>query len=80
MIVLATSSQNILRLTFETSGGSTSSITLPSPRTDVTATEVEAAMDLIITKNIFTGSGGDFTAKRDIKIIDTTTNDLYEPA
>lgn len=76
---MATSTQKILRLTFDNSGGSTSGITLPAPREDLTASEIETVMDLVITKNIFTTSGGDLTSKRDIKIVDTTTNDLYDP-
>jgi hypothetical protein len=37
-------------------------------------------MDLIIARNIFTSTGGDLVAKQDARIIDTTTNDLYDPA
>lgn len=76
---MATSTQKILRLTFENAGGSATSFTLPQPREDLTAAEIETAMDLVVAKNIFTTSGGDLTAKRDVKIIDTTTNDLYDP-
>lgn len=77
---MATSSQKILRLTFENAGGSATSITLPQPKDDLTAAEIETVMDLVIAKNIFTTSNGDLTGKRDIKIIDTTTEDLYDPA
>lgn len=76
---MAMSTKKILRVTFETAFGSAFSISLPEPREDVTTAEIEAAMELIIAKNIFSTSGGDLTAKRDIKIIDTTTNDLYDP-
>lgn len=76
---MATTTSKVLRLTFENAGGSAFSITLPEPREDLTTTEIEAAMDLIIDRNIFSTSGGDLTAKRDIKIVDTTTNDLYDP-
>lgn len=37
-------------------------------------------MELIISKNIFTTAGGELTGKRDIKIVDTTTTDLFDPA
>lgn len=70
--------KKILRMTFENTSGSTTSITLPEPNEDILAADIEAAMDLIIAKNIFTTTGGELTAKRDIKIIDTTTNDLYD--
>lgn len=76
---MATSTQKILRLTFENAGGRTTSITLPEPREALTSAEIEAVMDLVIAKNIFTTTGGDLTAKRDIKIIDTTTDDLFDP-
>jgi hypothetical protein len=76
---MATSTSKVLRITFENAGGSAVSITLPEPREDLVGSDIEAAMDLIIAKNIFTSAGGDLTAKRDIKIIDTTTNDLYDP-
>jgi len=55
-------------------------ITLDNPRPDVTGTEIEAVMDLIIARNVITSSGGDLVAKQDIRIIDSTTNDLYDPA
>lgn len=76
---MATSTQKILRLTFATTLGSTFTITLPEPREDLTAAEVEAVMNLIVAKNMFLTSGGELIGKRDIKIIDTTTNDLYDP-
>lgn len=77
---MATTITRVLRMVFSTQGGSTSSITLPQPREDLTAAEVEAVMEQIITKNIFTTTGGDLTGKRDIKVVDTTTTDLFDPA
>jgi hypothetical protein len=35
-------------------------------------------MDQIIAKNIFIGSGGAMISKSDIKIVNTTTDDLYD--
>lgn len=75
---MATSTKKILRLTFRNASGSTSSITLPEPREDLAAADIQAAMDLVISKNIFTTAGGDLTGIRDMKIIDTTVEDLYE--
>jgi hypothetical protein len=54
-------------------------ISMDSPRADVTSAEIEAAMDLIIARNVFTSTGGDLVSKQDIRIIDTTTNDLFNP-
>ena len=76
---MAISTRRNLRMVFDNAAGSTFTITLPEPKEDVTGAQIEAAMDLIIAKDIFTTTGGSLTAKRDIKVIDTTTNDLYDP-
>ena len=38
---------------------------------------IEAVMDQIIAKNIFLTAGGALVSKRDIKLVDTTTGELY---
>lgn len=68
-----------LRMVFRNQAGRNVTISLDNPRSDLTAAEVEAAMDLVIARNIFTSSGGDLVSKQDIRIIDSTTNDLYDP-
>lgn len=70
----------VLRMTFRNQSGSNVSISLNNPRTDLTAAEVTASMDLVIAKNIFTSAGGDLVSKQDAQLIDTTTTDLYTPA
>ncbi len=75
---MATTTQS-LRMVFRNQAGRNVTMTLDNPRDDVTAAEIEAAMDLVIARNIFTSSGGDLATKQDIKIIDSTTNDLYDP-
>lgn len=75
---MATTTRKVLRMSFNTASGTAVSLTLPQPKADITAAEIEAVMDLIISKNIFTGSGGDYVSKRDVRIIDTTTEDLYD--
>ena len=37
-------------------------------------------MDQIIAKNVFVGTGGGLISKKDIKIIGTTTDDLFDEA
>ncbi|MDR3585767.1 MAG: DUF2922 domain-containing protein [Desulfosporosinus sp.] len=69
----------MVRLTFTTAGGKTASITIPDPREDLDKTEAEAIMDMVIQKNIFLTSSGALIGKRDIKVVGTTTNDLYDP-
>ena len=76
---MAISTSKNLRLVFNTTAGSSFTITLPEPKEDLTAAQVETVMDLIIAKDVFTTSGGNITAKRDIKIIDTVINDLFDP-
>ncbi|MCL6561080.1 MAG: DUF2922 domain-containing protein [Firmicutes bacterium] len=68
-----------LRMVFKNEAGRNVTITLDNPRDNVTAAEIEAAMDLVIARNIFTSSGGDLVSKQDIRIIDSTTNDLFNP-
>ena len=75
---MASISKKVLRMTFNTTLGSAVSITLPDPKADLTGVQIEAVMDQIIAKNIFLTTGGALISKRDIKIIDTTTDDLYE--
>ncbi|TGE31887.1 DUF2922 domain-containing protein [Desulfosporosinus sp. Sb-LF] len=75
---MASTSKKVLRMTFNNALGSAVSFTLPEPKVDLTAVQIEAVMDQMIAKNIFLTSGGALVSKRDIKIIDTTTDDLYE--
>ena len=65
-------------MTFNNATGNAVTITLPEPKTSLTAAQIEAVMDQIITKNIFLTSGGELVSKRDVKIVNTTTDDLYE--
>ncbi|AFM39432.1 Protein of unknown function (DUF2922) [Desulfosporosinus acidiphilus SJ4] len=64
---------------FTTAGGKTFAITIPDPREDVDKAQAEAVMDTIIRKNVFLTPSGELIGKRDIKIVGTTTNDLYDP-
>ncbi|MDP4128204.1 MAG: DUF2922 domain-containing protein [Bacillota bacterium] len=75
---MASISKKVLRMTFNNALGSAVSFTLPSPKVDLTPAQVEAVMDQMIAKNIFMTSGGALVSKRDIKIIDTTTDDIYD--
>jgi hypothetical protein len=76
---MAVTTSKIVRLTFATAGGKTLAITLPNPKAGLTKAEVEAVMDTVIAKNVFSASSGALTAKRDIKVIYTETDDLYDP-
>ncbi len=76
---MAVTTNKVLKLTFTTAGGKTFSITIPDPKEGLEKAEAEAVMDTIIQKNIFLTSSGALTGKRDIRVVDTTTNDLYDP-
>jgi len=77
---MATITKKVLRMSFTNALGGAVSITLPEPKVDLTAAQIEAVMDQIIVKDIFLNAGGALLAKRDIKLIDTTTDDLYDQA
>jgi len=72
--------KKVLRMSFAAVDGSTMSLTLDNPKMGLTQAEVEGAMDTVIAKNIFAGTGGDLVAKKDAKVIDTVTNDMFDPA
>ncbi|SDG55080.1 DUF2922 domain-containing protein [Desulfosporosinus hippei] len=76
---MPTATQKVVRLVFTVAGGGTLTVTLPSPRADLTQAEVEQVMDLLIEKNIFELPDGDLVAKRDAKIIETVTEDIFDP-
>lgn len=69
--------EKTLYLTFTNASGRRQSITVPDPREDLTAAEVEAAMQLIIAKNVFTGSGGDLVAPFEARVVGRTVDVIY---
>ncbi len=68
-----------LRMVFKNQAGTNFTISLDDPREDLTGAGIEAVMDQIIAANIINTSGGDLVSKYDIKIIDRTVDDLYDP-
>jgi len=78
---MAVTTSRMLRLTFTTDGGKTFAVTIPNPKVDLQQAEAEAvaAMDSIITSDLFLTSSSALTGIRDIRVIDTTTNDLFDP-
>ena len=75
---MATVSKKVLRMSFNTAMGGTMTLTLPEPKAGITALEIETVMDQIVAKDIFLTSGGALVSKRDVKIVDTVTDDLYD--
>ena len=76
---MAVTTSRVLRLTFTTAGGKTFAITIPNPKEDLQQTEAAAVMNSIIASDLFLTSSGALTGIRDIRVIDTTTNDLFDP-
>jgi hypothetical protein len=76
---MALTTTKVLRLTFTTSGGGTFAVTLADPKVGLQVAEVAAAMDSIIASDIYLTSSGALTGIRDIKVIGTETDDLYDP-
>ena len=55
--------QQTLRMIFKNEEGRNVAITVPDPDSEITAAEVETVMDSVVTRNIFTTTGGDITGK-----------------
>ena len=69
-----------LKMAFLTQSGSRTTISVDNPRDNVTQAEVQAAMNTVVSKNVFTGTGGDLTAIDSAKIVDITTTDIISGA
>ena len=67
-----------LRMVFKNAGGSNVTFSLRNPKDDITAAEVQGVMDTVISKNIFSSTGGDLTSKVRAEIVDTTETTLFE--
>ncbi len=76
---MAVTTNRTARLTFTTTGGHTFSLTVPQPRANIQLAEAMDVMNSLITGGIFLTTNGTLTGIKDIKVIETTTNDLYDP-
>ncbi|MGE4274217.1 MAG: DUF2922 domain-containing protein [Desulfitobacterium sp.] len=76
---MAITTTKVLQLAFTTTSGKSVTISVANPREDLTKTDVEAAMNTILEKNIFLTSSGELGSKRDARIVGTSTEDLYDP-
>lgn len=65
-----------LEMTFATELDKKQVIRVWDARSDVTSAEVIAAMDNIISKNIFSGTGGELVEKVSAQLITTQTDDI----
>ena len=67
-----------LVMTFKTDGDRKVSLVVDDPREDISESEIKAAMDLVIAKNIFAPNGDDIVQAVEAKVVvtDTTPYDL----
>jgi len=76
---VATTNTKVVRLSFATEGGKTFTITIPNPRENLNQAEVLTVMNTIVSSNIFLTTSGALTGIRDVKVIGTVTDDLFDP-
>ncbi len=65
-----------LVLVFQTAGGGRMRLSVPDPRPDLTSAEVNAAMNTILAKNVFTSRTGNATATLGAQIVSRETTDV----
>jgi hypothetical protein len=68
--------EKTLLMTFVNEQGAKASISLSGIRDDIKQTDVAAAMDVIISKNIFQSKGGNLTAKSAAQITERNVTEL----
>lgn len=68
--------QKTLEMDFATELNRTHRIRIYDVRDDITPAEISAAMEQIIAKNLFSGSGGELTGKVTARIITKETEDI----
>lgn len=68
--------QRVLEMDFSTDLGKTQRLRVYNVKEAVTGAEVAAAMDNIITQDVFTSTSGDLTGKVSARIVITDTSDL----
>lgn len=64
-----------LVMTFKNANGDKISISVDSPRADLTEEEIETAMSMIVSKNIFKTSGGNLVSLVNAKVVETATTE-----
>ncbi|WP_243139914.1 DUF2922 domain-containing protein [Romboutsia faecis] len=65
-------SMNLI-MTFLNQSNSRMSLTVQDPREDITEAEIKEAMELVVSKNIFSPNGLDLVSAVDAKVIVTET-------
>lgn len=65
-----------LELIFENEEGKTVTYSLDNPIDPADVVAVEAAMDEIVTQNVFSTSGGNIVAKKGARIVERTVTEI----
>ena len=60
-----------LLMTFKTTDDRKVSLSVDDPREDVTEAEIKAAMDLVVSKNVFAPGGSDIASAVEAKVVVT---------
>ena len=66
----------VLEMSFSTEIGRAKTVRVVDVKDSVTNVEVSACMDNIVSKNIFSGSGGELTGKIKAQIVTTSTDEI----
>ena len=67
-----------LQMIFRNASNSNTTVSVADPDPEITAMEVEAVMDSIISRNIFNTSGGDIASKVKAQVVSRTVDVLGE--
>jgi elongation factor P hydroxylase len=65
-----------LEMIFQNAAGRRATISVDNVRDDVTEVDVQAVMDAVIAKNIFSTGGGDITAVDSARIVSTDITEI----
>lgn len=73
---MADTNTKTLEMVFKTDGGKTLTVAVRDPKDGLTLAAVQAVMETIIAKNIFTSTSGDLMAVQEAQIRQLAINEL----
>ena len=65
-----------LEMIFTNEEGKAATVSIENPKEPVDPVAVSAAMDTILTANIFISSGGDFVGKKSARVVERNVEDV----
>jgi hypothetical protein len=66
-----------LEMIFRNEDGNRVTISVQEPRTDLTPQEVQEAMELITSNNVFTSNGGDLVSIESARLVTRDVEELF---